>query len=91
MGGGFQNNFFGANIIDANGDFLSEAADYFKENPDSPIGKNYYITAIIGGQSTGKSTLLNEVFGTNFETLNVTKGRQQTTKGNYYLNPNYIV
>ena len=37
--------------------------------------------AIIGSQSTGKSTLLNLLFETSFDVLDVSKGRFQTTKG----------
>jgi len=39
--------------------------------------------AVLGCQSSGKSTLLNKVFDTSFDTLNIqlTKGRGQTTKG----------
>ena len=38
--------------------------------------------AIFGPQSSGKSTLLNDLFGTRFETLNVARnGQQQTTRG----------
>ncbi|CAG9327606.1 SEY1_2 [Blepharisma stoltei] len=42
---------------------------------------DYHIVAIIGCQSTGKSTLLNMLFGTDFDTLDAYKGRNQTTKG----------
>lgn len=31
------------------------------------IRKNYNVVSIIGSQSTGKSTLLNKVFGTEFD------------------------
>ena len=43
--------------------------------------KEYNTLGIIGCQSSGKSTLLNYVFGTNFEVLSDDKGRTQTTKG----------
>ncbi|KAH9959029.1 RHD3/Sey1, partial [Lactifluus volemus] len=43
-------------------------------------GFDYNIVAVFGSQSTGKSTLLNEVFGTNFDVMDDLK-RQQTTKG----------
>lgn len=46
------------------------------------IGENYRTVAIIGAQSSGKSTLLNTLFGTKFDTLNQeSSGMQQTTKG----------
>ena len=37
--------------------------------------------AVIGCQSSGKSTLLNLLFETKFETMDQDEGRQQTTKG----------
>jgi predicted GTPase len=42
---------------------------------------NYKCVAVIGCQSSGKSTLLNRLFETKFETMDNTAGRQQTTKG----------
>ncbi|KAF8629437.1 hypothetical protein AX15_003482 [Amanita polypyramis BW_CC] len=43
-------------------------------------GFNYNIVAVFGSQSTGKSTLLNRLFGTTFDVMDESK-RQQTTKG----------
>ncbi|TPX64263.1 hypothetical protein SpCBS45565_g06003 [Spizellomyces sp. 'palustris'] len=43
-------------------------------------GFDYNVVAVFGSQSTGKSTLLNRLFGTNFDVMNET-ARQQTTKG----------
>ncbi|KAH8119299.1 root hair defective 3 GTP-binding protein [Phellopilus nigrolimitatus] len=43
-------------------------------------GFDYDIVAVFGSQSTGKSTLLNRLFGTNFDVMDEAK-RQQTTKG----------
>ena len=42
---------------------------------------DYHTVSIIGCQSTGKSTLLNLLFQTNFDTLDSSRGRFQTTKG----------
>ncbi|KIK63215.1 hypothetical protein GYMLUDRAFT_242260 [Collybiopsis luxurians FD-317 M1] len=44
------------------------------------VGFNYNLVAVFGSQSTGKSTLLNRLFGTTFDVMDETK-RQQTTKG----------
>jgi GTPase Era involved in 16S rRNA processing len=44
-------------------------------------GNMYHIVSIIGGQSSGKSTLLNAMFGTKFDMMDSSRGRQQTTKG----------
>ncbi|KAL0956809.1 hypothetical protein HGRIS_002922 [Hohenbuehelia grisea] len=43
-------------------------------------GFSYNIVAVFGSQSTGKSTLLNRLFGTTFDVMDESK-RQQTTKG----------
>ncbi|EKM54659.1 uncharacterized protein PHACADRAFT_258654 [Phanerochaete carnosa HHB-10118-sp] len=43
-------------------------------------GFDYDIVAVFGSQSTGKSTLLNRLFGTDFDVMDETR-RQQTTKG----------
>ena len=43
-------------------------------------GFNYHVVAVFGSQSTGKSTLLNALFGTGFDVMNE-KIRSQTTKG----------
>ncbi|KAF9567947.1 root hair defective 3 GTP-binding protein [Agrocybe pediades] len=43
-------------------------------------GFGYNIVSVFGSQSTGKSTLLNRLFGTTFDVMDETK-RQQTTKG----------
>ena len=42
---------------------------------------NYHSLAVIGCQSSGKSTLLNLVFDSDFEVMDQTKGRSQTTRG----------
>ncbi|BFZ58040.1 Dynamin-like GTPase that mediates homotypic ER fusion [Savitreella phatthalungensis] len=42
--------------------------------------RDYHVVSVFGSQSTGKSTLLNALFGTNFATMNE-GSRQQTTKG----------
>lgn len=42
--------------------------------------KDYFIVSIIGVQNSGKSTLLNNLFGTGFKVLTTTSGTQ-TTKG----------
>ena len=45
------------------------------------VGVNYNTIAIIGPQSSGKSTLLNKLFDTKFEVMDSTVRRGQTTKG----------
>jgi hypothetical protein len=44
-------------------------------------GCDYRVVGVFGGQSSGKSTLLNQLFATRFDTMNEDQGRTQTTKG----------
>ncbi|RKP34552.1 RHD3/Sey1 [Dimargaris cristalligena] len=46
-------------------------------------GFDYNMVAVFGSQSTGKSTLLNRLFGTKFAVMNE-KARKQTTKGIWF-------
>ncbi|KAJ1940771.1 Dynamin-like GTPase that mediates homotypic ER fusion, partial [Linderina macrospora] len=43
-------------------------------------GFDYNLVAVFGSQSTGKSTLLNRLFGTKFDVMDEHQ-RQQTTRG----------
>ena len=43
-------------------------------------GFNYHLISVFGSQSTGKSTLLNQLFGTDFGVMSE-QDRRQTTKG----------
>ncbi|RNF11401.1 hypothetical protein TraAM80_01018 [Trypanosoma rangeli] len=45
------------------------------------VGINYHVVGVLGGQSSGKSTLLNCLFCTHFQMMDETKWRGQTTKG----------
>lgn len=58
-----------------------EVEKYFEDTHFVDVGTNYNTIAIIGPQSTGKSTLLNLLFDTTFEVMNSSTGRGQTTKG----------
>lgn len=46
----------------------------------TPVGFNYHLISVFGSQSTGKSTLLNYLFGTRFGVMSEEE-RRQTTKG----------
>ena len=48
---------------------------------DHHSSNDYCIVAIMGPQSSGKSTLMNTVFGTTFDEMDALSGRQQTTHG----------
>lgn len=67
-------------LIDENKHFNTSVLDYFRNISIEKCGLNYHIVSVFGSQSTGKSTLLNALFGTRFDVMNEIK-RQQTTKG----------
>lgn len=52
-------------------------------------GLNYHIVSVFGSQSSGKSTLLNKLFGTQFDVMDEVK-RQQTTKGIWFSHANHV-
>lgn len=65
----------------ANSRFVSVAVNqYLQKVHVAEAGFNYHIISVFGSQSTGKSTLLNNLFGTDFSVMSETM-RQQTTKG----------
>ncbi|PIN02911.1 hypothetical protein CDL12_24571 [Handroanthus impetiginosus] len=69
-------------LIDGDGTFNVAGLDNFmKEVKLVAYGLSYAVVAITGPQSSGKSTLLNHLFGTNFREMDALKGRSQTTKG----------
>ena len=53
---------------------------YLSRENVTPAGFNYHLISVFGSQSTGKSTLLNHLFGTEFSVMSETE-RRQTTKG----------
>ncbi|KAI5961437.1 SEY1 [Candida pseudojiufengensis] len=65
-------------VIDEFKNFNNEILEYI--NKTSISNNNYHIISVFGSQSTGKSTLLNKLFNTNFDVMNE-NNRQQTTKG----------
>nr|GEW29119.1 protein root hair defective 3-like [Tanacetum cinerariifolium] len=69
-------------LIDGDGTFNATGLDAFiKEVKLSECGLSYAVVSIMGPQSSGKSTLLNHLFRTNFKEMDAFKGRSQTTKG----------
>ena len=44
-------------------------------------GSNYSVVAVVGPQSSGKSTLLNALYGASFDEMSAVDGRSQTTRG----------
>ncbi|KAJ3206480.1 Dynamin-like GTPase that mediates homotypic ER fusion [Dinochytrium kinnereticum] len=69
-------------IINDEKNFSPIVLEYMKKHwKMADRGFDYNVVAVFGSQSTGKSTLLNRLFGTNFDVMNEASGRQQTTKG----------
>ncbi len=71
-------------IVDGSGCITgAEAVEgFFSENAvDHCSNVDYTIVAIMGPQSSGKSTLMNTVFGTTFDEMDALSGRRQTTHG----------
>lgn len=70
-------------LVDGDGNYnlekdkMTELIEYIDPKKDG----SYTIVGIMGCQSTGKSTLLNRLFGTQFAMMNETVRRGQTTKG----------
>ncbi|KAJ7963173.1 Protein ROOT HAIR DEFECTIVE 3-like [Quillaja saponaria] len=69
-------------LIDGDGGFnVSGIENFMKEVKLGECGLSYAVVSIMGPQSSGKSTLLNHLFYTNFREMDAFKGRSQTTKG----------
>nr|TKS16351.1 hypothetical protein D5086_0000023990 [Populus alba] len=69
-------------LIDGDGAFNDTGLEQLiKEVRLGECGLSYAIVSIMGPQSSGKSTLLNHLFGTSFREMDAFKGRSQTTKG----------
>ncbi|KAG9143297.1 hypothetical protein Leryth_010214 [Lithospermum erythrorhizon] len=69
-------------LIDGDGTFNTAGLENFmKEVKLAECGLSYAVVSIMGPQSSGKSTLLNHLFHTNFREMDAFKGRSQTTKG----------
>ncbi|ELP92077.1 GTP-binding protein, putative, partial [Entamoeba invadens IP1] len=79
----------GLQIIDGDGNFASTDTrerpslnNYIKSKPEFiNRGTSYNAVGILGAQSSGKSTLLNHLFYTQFRILNESLGRSRTTHG----------
>ncbi|KAI3727323.1 hypothetical protein L1987_67136 [Smallanthus sonchifolius] len=69
-------------LIEGDGTFNAVGLDNFiKQVKLGECGLSYAVVAIMGPQSSGKSTLLNHLFYTNFKEMDAYRGRSQTTKG----------
>eukprot|EP01071_Lankesteria_metandrocarpae_P009151 Lankesteria_metandrocarpae@DN5146_c0_g2_i1.p1 len=70
-----------AQIVDADGFFIPQVHTWLDSEGFRNRGFDFSVTTVLGCQSSGKSTLLNALFGTKFPVMNSQLGRQQTTKG----------
>jgi hypothetical protein len=69
-------------IVDDTGAYDVEGVQKFlKTRSIENAGTDYLVVAIMGPQSSGKSTLLNHAFGTGFKEMDALEGRSQTTRG----------
>ncbi|MES1917374.1 MAG: hypothetical protein MHM6MM_009106, partial [Cercozoa sp. M6MM] len=74
-------------LIDGDGEWApsEQRFEAFLEQHLNGSGlSKYTLCAVIGCQSSGKSTLLNLLFGTHFDVLDASRGRQQTTRGVWF-------
>jgi hypothetical protein len=70
----------GVQVIDEDKNFNPHLPQYLQIENVIRSGFNYHIISVFGSQSTGKSTLLNYLFGTQFGVMSEQE-RRQTTKG----------
>ncbi|KAK0723246.1 RHD3/Sey1 [Lasiosphaeria miniovina] len=70
----------GIQVIDEEKAFNAHLNEYLSETQVAEAGFNYHLISVFGSQSTGKSTLLNHLFGTEFSVMSESE-RRQTTKG----------
>lgn len=75
-----ENNQEAIQLIDENKTFNEDVLDHIINVQLNLSGVEHRIVSVFGSQSTGKSTLLNFLFNTNFGVMDETC-RQQTTKG----------
>ncbi|KAM1688656.1 hypothetical protein FF2_035899 [Malus domestica] len=69
-------------LICGNSEFnVAELNSFVKKVKFDKCGRSYAVVAIMGPQSGGKSTLMNHLFDTGFQEMNIESGRSQTTKG----------
>ncbi|RAO70443.1 uncharacterized protein BHQ10_006455 [Talaromyces amestolkiae] len=70
----------GVQVIDEEKEFNPNLSKYLSLEDVTNAGFNYHLISVFGSQSTGKSTLLNHLFGTQFSVMS-DRERRQTTKG----------
>ncbi|KAJ2458281.1 Dynamin-like GTPase that mediates homotypic ER fusion, partial [Coemansia sp. RSA 2424] len=76
-----ENNATRLQLIDSEQQFSEELTEFMQHKWGlAAAGFDYDVVAVFGSQSTGKSTLLNRLFGTRFDVMSEAQ-RQQTTRG----------
>jgi hypothetical protein len=68
-------------LVTGDGHVSEELEGFVEEAGVGGWGSAYQVVAIMGPQSSGKSTLLNHLFGTRFVEMDALSGRGQTTQG----------
>jgi septin family protein len=71
-------------LINEKKEFSEQLTEYTTDKWQiSQLGFDYNVIAVFGSQSTGKSTLLNRLFETEFDVMD-TANRKRTTKGSFH-------
>ncbi|KFY23997.1 hypothetical protein V493_05497 [Pseudogymnoascus sp. VKM F-4281 (FW-2241)] len=70
----------GIQVIDDEKEYNPNLNTFLQQTGTAQAGFNYHLISVFGSQSTGKSTLLNYLFGTAFGVMSESE-RRQTTKG----------
>ena len=68
-------------LVTGDGHVSEQLEGFVEEAGVCDWGSAYQVVAIMGPQSSGKSTLLNHLFGTRFVEMDALSGRGQTTQG----------
>lgn len=68
-------------VVNYEEQFNDELGSFLETINIANLGFDYNVTAIMGPQSSGKSTLMNMLFGTRFPTMDSGGGRYQVTQG----------
>lgn len=68
-------------VVDYDDNFNPTLNTFLTDNRLTTHGFDYHVASILGAQSSGKSTLLNMLFGTRFNTMDEASGRYQVTQG----------
>jgi protein SEY1 len=76
----FRAQFEAATVLTILPPCSTNLTSYLQRTHVAEAGFNYHLISVFGSQSTGKSTLLNNLFGTEFSVMSESE-RRQTTKG----------